>query len=1450
MPAIDFKREIKREAMMRDTRTGSQKFLSVLKMYEVRVSMLIGAVLLAFLAPAFADVVAIVALLLCWIGSAFKLHEGLPMCIPQSSGLIDPNERHPKTGEPLKAKGIVFVGNDVSSRQEVWLSDTQLRTHLLFFGTTGSGKAQPDDTPVLTPRGWTLMANLRENDEVCTPGGGIQRVLSIHPQGWRKQYVVTVMDAPDLPLRTSACPEHLWHVKVVQKGQPPDAGEEMTLNSEQILQAMREGKQCLLPVVDIREAVNDESGAPAHLLKGQAQPGQNTQLGAGIARWRPIRHVRTARAQSCRCIRISGQDNLYVVRASDDFWRDENGCMVQKGIVTHNTEFLISLIYNNLIQCSGFIYVDGKGDAKTYRSAYSLLRAMGRDDDALVINFQTGAKDIIGAQSSKMSNTLNICATGSSGMLAQTFMGLMAVDKQDVWSERANSLIEALTKPLVFLRDQYKMPLDVSVVRNYFVLEWLEAMVLCFPYVYPGIELTLSGMKAYLDNLPGWTRDNALVRKWLIETKKEVAKQKFSRSREDGGEGVPFNETDPRHVSALQQLCMKEFDVEEFSKALSNGMMNAKGEVLQGQENDTLLQHGYITMQLVRSFNSLSDTYGYIMKAAQAEVDMTDVFLNRRALMVLLPALEKAPAELSSLGRVIVTTLRATMAIGLGAQIEGETIRIIDSRPTNAPTPFMCVLDEYGYYTVVGFSVVPAQARSLGFAVTFAGQDLPAFEKSSKEEAKTTLGNTNSKFCGKLECVDTYEYFRKLAGEGSFSTMRHLSSEIPGVLGGMQFLDTKTVDIERQARVSQEDLRGHGSGKWHFFFGNVIVHLNSFYANPRPVSMLRTNHFIGVERPSEHQQRAYNKAIERFKTAIGKLSDEAVAKSVSEKLKARDERRSGWEKERPALGLRELIAPYMSDGLSALHNPQDLSALPDLLKAFQLVNLKPLVERYPDIDLYRLAPVSQEVEVMRHEGEDARHAVLKKNARIWRNEIQALNFPDPQVRDMLNRGDGLTQCLCVMTQMMHAYDRRDAMRAPAMDDYFTFPELQPAGDDKGMDSKDTGGFGAGNVSGLPASSGGHGNAPGIHPEHKRQRYLSSIREQQKLARLRGGFPQETVNREWQAQRLVEDCLKPSRQLPDLFPRAPGEDWPQAAQHLHEHMATVAALMNLHLQNQIPARAIAYWERLLEKHVRLLEQCIFEAGPDLWRQLQKTPSGQQAVKWLRNPRIFGAGWMLNIAIPKTPEPQTAKPEQAHIPSKDEAPPSKGDAALNAQAGPGQPEPDSRNPAAHLLDGEANNTPHPDAGVAKHAASQTTANPLQAVRADLDKIKPTAQLESSQAKVLDSAGRSLQDCSIALDNQHLIEIGETALDISQDARRYDPDSPAAALGHVHERHPELSEGTRRQASLATLSALGRKKNRSVADMPVSSDLAPAESSVQEKVDVIASLKQGMDTLIRTF
>ena len=53
-------------------------------------------------------------------------------------------------------------------------------------------------------------------------------------------------------------------------------------------------------------------------------------------------------------------------------------------------------------------------------------------------------------------------------------------------------------------------------------------------------------------------------------------------------------------------------------------------------------------------------------------------------------------------------------------------------------------------HIVLGFAVAPAQARSLGFSITFAAQDFSSLKKSSAEEADATWENTNVRIVGRI----------------------------------------------------------------------------------------------------------------------------------------------------------------------------------------------------------------------------------------------------------------------------------------------------------------------------------------------------------------------------------------------------------------------------------------------------------------------------------------------------------------------------------------------------------------------------------------------------------------------------------------------------------------------------------------------------------------------------
>lgn len=259
-------------------------------------------------------------------------------------------------------------------------------------------------------------------------------------------------------------------------------------------------------------------------------------------------------------------------------------------------------------------------------------------------------------------------------------------------------------------------------------------------------------------------------------------------------------------------------------------------------------QHGFITMQYTEAFGLLSDTYGHIMKTQLAEIDFFDVVVNRRILVVLLPALEKSTQSLGNLGKIVVSCIRMMMAQALGSKVEGDRSDVVEAKPTNAPSPYATIFDEWGYYAVEGAAVMPAQARSLGFAMIFAGQDYQAFKKGSAEEAASIVANCAVKICMKLEDpTETLEIFTKAAGEATVNVSSGSQMDKNSTMGG--YVDTGNTNISSKARIVGRDLKDQIAGESHILFGDTFVRAKMFYANPDQVQNLRINKFLKVPMP-------------------------------------------------------------------------------------------------------------------------------------------------------------------------------------------------------------------------------------------------------------------------------------------------------------------------------------------------------------------------------------------------------------------------------------------------------------------------------------------------------------------------------------------------------------------------------------------------------------------------
>ena len=450
------------------------------------------------------------------------------------------------------------------------------------------------------------------------------------------------------------------------------------------------------------------------------------------------------------------------------------------------TEGLKSMVSNALTWSSGFIYVDGKADTDLWSSLSAMARRFGRDDDLLVLNYMTGNSDARAA-----SNSMNPFSSGSASYLAQMLVSLMPEAEGDnaMWKERAVALLSSLMPALTYQRDHLNEPLNIGRLRQ--VLNFPDVIKLSRDERLP--ERIRESIKGYLDTLPGYVD--------------EVF--------DDNGKQKPMGPDQPMvDVQVPQQ------------------------------------QHGYLSMQFTRALQSLGDDYGYIFDVENADVDMKDVVLNRRILVVLIPALEKSTDETANLGKIVAATLKGMMGSTLGANVEGEAATTIDNKPTNSATPFMTVFDEVGYYTAPGMAVMAAQARSLGFCLVYAAQDLPAMEKRIKEEARSITANCNIKIFGKLEDPsDTKDFFEKTVGNALVTEVSSFSINGGSLTGS--YLDAQQASVQLRPRSSYDGIKKFKEGQAVLCFGEIVNDAKMYYANPGKAAAMRVQRYLALDKMSD-----------------------------------------------------------------------------------------------------------------------------------------------------------------------------------------------------------------------------------------------------------------------------------------------------------------------------------------------------------------------------------------------------------------------------------------------------------------------------------------------------------------------------------------------------------------------------------------------------------------------
>lgn len=136
---LDKKHEVSKDQLYRNTKKLDQRISDMLLGRDsAAILMLILAIMVYFLPYTY--VLGLIGAFGIMLFRHFYLRETLPIRMPVASNAVDLNDPEPGRKEFRKARGIVYLGNDIDTNQEIWISREDLLTHMLLFGTTGAGK--------------------------------------------------------------------------------------------------------------------------------------------------------------------------------------------------------------------------------------------------------------------------------------------------------------------------------------------------------------------------------------------------------------------------------------------------------------------------------------------------------------------------------------------------------------------------------------------------------------------------------------------------------------------------------------------------------------------------------------------------------------------------------------------------------------------------------------------------------------------------------------------------------------------------------------------------------------------------------------------------------------------------------------------------------------------------------------------------------------------------------------------------------------------------------------------------------------------------------------------------------------------------------------------------------------------------------------------------------------
>ncbi|TPG55942.1 conjugal transfer protein TraG [Roseomonas nepalensis] len=443
------------------------------------------------------------------------------------------------------------------------------------------------------------------------------------------------------------------------------------------------------------------------------------------------------------------------------------------------TTAILSLLANSLTHGSGFVLVDGKADNKLYGEVMAMARRFGREDDVLVLNFLV-------ASGIKQSNTFNPFAAGNADAIRELLVSQLGEQKSEdsngVFRTRAVALIATITPVLVWMRDRQGVPINIETIR--FALELRS--------IY-----TLAMHRIFL------TRDKI------------------------NGDVSKIQATDiPEEIIYPLKAYLGELPGYDISVPYNE----QKGD-------EPSKQHGFALFYFTGVFSQLSVSLGHIFKVLSGDIDMRDVVLNRRILVVNLPALENSDDTLAALGKIVVASLRGMLAQLLGAKLEGDSKEIFSLKPGMGEGPFHVVFDEVAYYATNGMDRMLAMGRGLNIMFWLCFQEVSGIWARLGEKTASLLGNANLTIAMRQQDANrTREWIEKTGGE---TEVTQATSFVAGEAG--QYREGPSAEVRKVNRVSWSDLQKLLEGEAIVMLGGRRVYAKLFYADVKADGPIRRN---------------------------------------------------------------------------------------------------------------------------------------------------------------------------------------------------------------------------------------------------------------------------------------------------------------------------------------------------------------------------------------------------------------------------------------------------------------------------------------------------------------------------------------------------------------------------------------------------------------------------------